>query len=83
MGKPLVAGWLVRPWRGGLGQWLIIVGAPVSAVGIGLRASAMPSCAARLVVHAAPTAVNAAGSGFSRNCSATFEMNSPGPWCCK
>lgn len=32
----LVGGWLVRPYEGELGQWLIVVGAPVSALGIGI-----------------------------------------------
>ena len=32
----LVSGWLVRPWRGSLGQWLLVAGAPVSAFGIAI-----------------------------------------------
>ena len=32
----LVSGWLVRPWRGSLGQSLIVAGAPVSALGVGI-----------------------------------------------
>jgi hypothetical protein len=32
----LVGGWLARPYAGELGQWLIVVGAPVSALGIGI-----------------------------------------------
>jgi cbb3-type cytochrome oxidase subunit 1 len=32
----LLSGWLVRPWRGGLGQWLLVAGAPLSAFGIAI-----------------------------------------------
>lgn len=32
----LVSGWLVRPWRASLGHALIVAGAPVSALGIGI-----------------------------------------------
>jgi heme/copper-type cytochrome/quinol oxidase subunit 1 len=32
----MVAGWLARPWRGSLGQYLLVAGAPISAVGIGV-----------------------------------------------
>ena len=32
----MVAGWLTRPWRGGLGQGLLTVGAPVSVLGLGI-----------------------------------------------
>ena len=32
----LVSGWLVRPWRGSLGQWSLVAGAPVSALGIAI-----------------------------------------------
>jgi cbb3-type cytochrome oxidase subunit 1 len=32
----MVAGWLARPWRGNLGQHLLVAGAPISAVGIGV-----------------------------------------------
>ena len=32
----LVAGWLVRPWRGGVGQLLVVTGAPVSALGVAI-----------------------------------------------
>jgi cbb3-type cytochrome oxidase subunit 1 len=32
----LVAGWLLRPWRGSLGQWLLVAGAPLSAFGIAI-----------------------------------------------
>jgi hypothetical protein len=32
----LVSGWLLRPWRGSLGQWLLVAGAPVSALGIAI-----------------------------------------------
>ena len=32
----LVSGWLVRPWRGGVGQWLLVAGAPLSAFGIAI-----------------------------------------------
>jgi len=32
----MVAGWLTRPWRGSLGQGLLMAGAPVSALGLGI-----------------------------------------------
>lgn len=32
----MIAGWLTRPWRGSLGQWLLVTGAPVSALGLGI-----------------------------------------------
>ena len=32
----MIAGWLIRPWRGSLGQWLLVAGAPVSALGLGI-----------------------------------------------
>lgn len=32
----LVGGWLLRPWRGSVGQALVVAGAPVSALGIAI-----------------------------------------------
>ena len=32
----MVAGWLARPTWGGVGQWLLIAGGPISAVGVGI-----------------------------------------------
>ncbi len=37
----LVSGWLVRPWRGSLGQWLLAAGGPVSAVGFAIFVAIM------------------------------------------
>jgi hypothetical protein len=37
----LVSGWLVRPWRGSLGQWLLAAGGPVSAIGLGIFVAIM------------------------------------------
>lgn len=32
----MVVGWLARPWRWDTGQWLVMAGAPVSAIGVGI-----------------------------------------------
>lgn len=32
----MVAGWLTRPWRGSIGQSLLISGALISAIGVGI-----------------------------------------------